>query len=94
MLWQFATSHNVFLIIFVFKKDSFVSERDLAMASLPHSGFCKHEQNFLLIFRADFETSFCFLLLSANRARLSSHSVLNSKVKAFVRGLENRFMQT
>ena len=33
----------VFFIIFVFKNDSFISERDLAMALLPHSGFCKHE---------------------------------------------------
>ena len=43
MLWQFGTPHNVLLIILVFKNGSFVSERDLAMASLPHSGFCKHE---------------------------------------------------
>ena len=36
-------SPKYFLMIFVFKNDSLVSERDLAMASLPHSGFCKHE---------------------------------------------------
>ena len=88
--------------LFNFVNGLILDERHrLFYSAFAHSGLRYQEQNFLPTFRANFEKRFRYLIPSANRKTLSSHSALSLVSKSalnigknFVSGRGNCYVRT